>query len=116
MQEEYPHIALYLRTLSGEATETGEPLGDADLDAPTDQLMAAVRAIMEASQRGELSEAETDEKLREVVEQIVGGQVEAGRAIGESRDGDESAEPRERPLDEAERGGEAKRPRENIGR
>lgn len=87
---------------------------DADLDAPTDELMAAVRTIMEASQRGELTEAETDDRLREVVEQIVTGQVEAGRAIGEGMPEEESEDSRER-RDEAE-GGETKRPRENIGR
>lgn len=123
MQEEYPHIAVYLRTISGESTtanvaEGGAEAGaqDPDLDGPTDELMAAVRTIMEASQRGELTEQETDDKLREVVEQIVGDQVEAGKAIGAEAEQDEASEPRERQDDESEAGGEAKRPRENIGR
>lgn len=38
---------------------------------------------MERSERGEISEQETDDLLREVVESAVTGQVEAGRAIGE---------------------------------
>ncbi|GAA6000523.1 hypothetical protein JCM10207_008051 [Rhodosporidiobolus poonsookiae] len=100
LQEEYPHISLYLRTLTGEsgpatlsasssgdapAPQTEEQLGDA-----TDSLMAAVRGIMERSERGELSEQETDAMLREVVEQAVTGQVEAGRAIGEQMAVDEA--------------------------
>ncbi|GAA5898637.1 ankyrin repeat domain-containing protein [Sporobolomyces salmoneus] len=121
LQEEYPHIAVYLRTISGESsttatTDENATEGDPNLDAPTDELMAAVRTIMEASQRGELSEAETDEKLREVVEQIVGNQVEAGRAIGDSMEDNESTETRERPQDDDETTDESKRPRENIGR
>ncbi|GAA5976665.1 hypothetical protein JCM10908_005587 [Rhodotorula pacifica] len=103
LQEEYPHISLYLRTLTGEtaplssATAADESSMDAapssssgagagaqpDLDAPTDALMASVRSIMERSERGEITEQETDDLLREVVESAVTGQVEAGRAIGE---------------------------------
>lgn len=45
--------------------------------------MASVRSIMERSERGEISEQETDDLLREVVESAVTGQVEAGRAIGQ---------------------------------
>jgi hypothetical protein len=113
-----------LRTISGEASTTTASTegtsttegGGPDLDAPADELMEAVRTIMEASQRGELTEQETDDKLREVVESIVGDQVEAGRRIGESLDEGESAEPRERPEEEADESTEVKRPRENIGR
>ncbi|POY72488.1 hypothetical protein BMF94_4314 [Rhodotorula taiwanensis] len=101
LQEEYPHISLYLRTLTGEAAPASrdapiatddDPASPAtttgaapqpDLDAPTDALMASVRSIMERSERGEISEQETDDLLREVVESAVTGQVEAGRAIGE---------------------------------
>lgn len=106
LQEEYPHISLYLRTLTGEAgltpvpTDGTEPDRDAtgagapqpDLDAPTDALMASVRSIMERSERGEISEQETDDLLREVVESAVAGQVEAGRAIGERMAVDEEAQ------------------------
>ncbi|GAA6009291.1 hypothetical protein JCM11491_004260 [Sporobolomyces phaffii] len=121
LQEEHPHISVYLRTLTGESTSTdddagAEGTGDPDLDAPTDELMAAVRQIMEASQRGELTEAETDDKLREVVEQIVGDQIETGRAIGAGMEHEEGVESRDRPEDESEPAAEAKRPRENIGR
>ncbi|GAA5933954.1 ankyrin repeat domain-containing protein [Sporobolomyces koalae] len=111
LQEEHPHIAVFLRTIAGSATSgtesaATEEADDASLDEPTDELMTAVRNIMEASQRGELSEQETDDKLREVVEQIVGDQVEAGKAIGESmpQDEQEDEEPQAEP------------PRENIGR
>lgn len=46
---------------------------------------------MEASERGEISSIEVDEKLREVVEEVVNGQVQAGREIGENEeDGDTS--------------------------
>lgn len=70
---------------------------------------------MEASERGEITGAEVDDRLREVVEQIVGQQVAAGRAIGEEMeveeaggvvreraDGEESAGKRSR-ADEAGR-------------
>lgn len=46
---------------------------------------------MERSERGEISEQETDDLLREVVESAVTGQVEAGRAIGERMVVDEEA-------------------------
>ncbi|GAA5865312.1 hypothetical protein JCM3774_004935 [Rhodotorula dairenensis] len=102
LQEEYPHISLYLRTLTGEAgpapaVGAAESDRDAtgpqpDLDAPTDALMASVRSIMERSERGEISEQETDDLLREVVESAVTGQVEAGRAIGERMAVDDEAQ------------------------
>lgn len=96
-------MALYLRTLSvpdltSRTTSAFDPNGtidtpqvDAadsgstslDLDAPTDALIARVRTIMEASERGELSSQEVDDQLRGVVEEAVVGQVEAGRIIGE---------------------------------
>lgn len=53
--------------------------------------MISVRNIMERSERGEISEQETDDLLREVVESAVTGQVEAGRAIGERMVVDEEA-------------------------
>lgn len=87
--------------------------------------MQSVRAIMERAERGELSEAETDAALREVVEQTVSGQVAAGRAIGEQmaldeegQDGGE-ARTRARTADEmAGEQGKAKRTRDgdDIGR
>ncbi|GAA5976696.1 hypothetical protein JCM11641_005664 [Rhodosporidiobolus odoratus] len=97
LQEEYPHISLYLRTLTGESNPSSsvdssssaasqsqtQAQAQPDLDTPTDALMTEVRSIMEAAERGELAENEVDDKLREVVERVVGGQVEAGRAIGE---------------------------------
>ncbi|BGP38341.1 hypothetical protein JCM10450v2_002289 [Rhodotorula kratochvilovae] len=135
LEEEYPHIALYLRTLTGEpspsssaALAASAPSGapsaqpQPNLDAPTDALMLSVRAIMERAERGELSEQETDDALRAVVEQAVGGQLEAGRAIGEqmleSEAGD-AAGTRARTADEmAGEQGSAKRSRDgdDVGR
>ncbi|KDE07526.1 hypothetical protein MVLG_02197 [Microbotryum lychnidis-dioicae p1A1 Lamole] len=106
LEEDYPHISLYLRSLAdpsiaypptnattttttnpnGEdvpmstSTEGGQP----DLDAPTDALLLRVRDIMQASERGELSSQETEDKLRGVVEEIVTGQVQVGRVLGQS--------------------------------
>ena len=54
--------------------------------------MASVRSIMERSERGEISEQETDDLLREVVESAVTGQVEAGRAIGQQMAVDDEAQ------------------------
>ncbi|GAA5834817.1 hypothetical protein JCM9279_007117 [Rhodotorula babjevae] len=141
LQEEYPHIALYLRTLTGEpspssssaaaldpsATTPAPALGQPqpNLDAPTDALMQAVRGIMERSERGDISEQETDDLLREVVEQAVGGQLEAGRAIGEQMSVDEeqqggaAAQTRARTADEmAGEQGKPKRSRDadDVGR
>ncbi|GAA6034802.1 hypothetical protein JCM8097_009306 [Rhodosporidiobolus ruineniae] len=129
LQEEYPHIALYLRTLTGESGPSSSSASAAqpqpDLDAPTDELMLAVRSIMERSERGELSEAETDAQLREVVERTVTGQVEAGREIGEQQMQDEqaaggtAAQTRTRTADEmgAEHGAQRrKRDTDDIGR
>ena len=56
---------------------------------------------MEASERGELSPEETDDKLREVVESAVQGQVDVGREIGSSA------------MDEDEDGANAVRPRDD---
>ncbi|BGP01281.1 hypothetical protein RTG_01219 [Rhodotorula toruloides ATCC 204091] len=135
LQEDYPHIALYLRTLTGEtgpssSTDSSSALASStssqpDLDAPTNELMSAVRGIMERSERGEITEAETDELLREVVERIVAGQVDAGRAIGEQMLVDEeqgdAGRTRQRTADELAQGpaGGGKRSREDrddIGR
>ncbi|GAA5911515.1 hypothetical protein JCM6882_000524 [Rhodosporidiobolus microsporus] len=129
LQEEFPHIALYLRTLTHEAgpssaSSSAAPQPQPDLDAPTDELMSAVRAIMERSERGELSERETDDQLREVVERIVGGQVEAGRAIGERMVEDEEGQEgggqvRTRTadvLEDAQGAGKRKRDGDTIGR
>lgn len=123
LAEDYPHIALYLRSLV-DPTTPFDPNGftsssasaPPDLEAPTDELLLRVRDIMEASERGELSSAETDDRLRAVVEQVVNGQVEVGRAIGEGMDYD----PDGGVVREREEGGEdesmAKRPREEAGR
>ncbi|TNY22406.1 ankyrin repeat-containing domain protein [Rhodotorula diobovata] len=144
LQEEYPHIALYLRTLTGEpssapsapsdptapAPSTSTPSASAsasaqpNLDAPTDELMQAVRGIMERSERGDLSEQETDDLLREVVERAVGGQIEVGRAIGEQMSVEEEAaaaggQTRARTADDlAGEQGSAKRTRDSddVGR
>lgn len=90
--------------------------------------MSAVRGIMERAERGEISEAETDELLREVVEKTVVGQVEAGRAIGEQMlvDEEESGEAgagrtRQRTADElaqgpASGGKRSREDRDDIGR
>lgn len=122
LAEDYPHVALYLRSITGEASAASfDPNGSSvdvtapDLDAPTDELLDRVRVIMEASERGEITGADVDDRLREVVEQIVNGQVAAGRAIGEEMEveeqggvvrerteGDDSASKRSRP-DEAGR-------------
>ncbi|KWU43583.1 ankyrin [Rhodotorula sp. JG-1b] len=78
--------------LDNSAPTTGAPPPQPDLDAPTDALMASVRSIMERSERGEISEQETDDLLREVVESAVTGQVEAGRAIGQQMAVDDEAQ------------------------
>lgn len=82
--------------------------------------MQAVRGIMERSERGEISEQETDDLLREVVEQAVGGQLEAGRAIGEQMSvDDEQPQTRARTADEmAGEQGKPKRSRDadDVGR
>lgn len=57
---------------------------------------------MEASERGEISGADVDDRLREVVEQIVNGQVAAGRAIGEDMEVEEGAVVRGRADGDAE--------------
>lgn len=95
LEEDYPHISLYLRSITGEAQPAAasnpvDPNGEVqpDLETPTNDLLLRVRSIMEASERGELSSIEVDERLREVVEEVVNGQVEAGREIGEGQDAD----------------------------
>ena len=124
MTEDYPHIALYLRSITGEAqplvvtqTETSETT-QPDLDTPTSDLLLQVKEIMEASERGELSSIEVDEKLREIVESVVSGTVQVGREIGESEldengnytSGTRDREPRDQGLEEV------KRRREDAGR
>lgn len=128
LQEEYPHISLYLRALTGETgpsssvATTASSIPQPDLDAPTDELMLAVRAIMERSERGELTEQETDEQLREIVERVVAGQVDAGVAIGEAEmevEQEAGGQTRTRTADELEDAqGKTKRTRDgdNIGR
>lgn len=77
-----------------------------DLDESTDSLIYRVKMIMEASERGEYTSEETDEKLREVVEEVVRGQVDEGKRIGEGLEGgDGGAMVRER--EEVEGEGEA---------
>lgn len=124
LQEDYPHIALYLRSITGEIqASTAAPLdpngnsAQPDLDAPTSDLLLRVKAIMEASERGELSSAEVDENLRTVVEEVVTGTVAVGREIGEGQcdaDGNFSTGVREREdmVDE----NDGKRRREDAGR
>lgn len=93
-----------------------------DLDAPTDELLLRVRTIMEASERGELSPEETDEKLRAVVESAVEGQVAVGREIGTAMDEDEPSTIRPRDEDAngdpvgAPAAGGAKRRKDEAGR
>lgn len=120
LQEEYPHISLYLRSLTGETAPItlSEQDPSPDLDTPTDSLLHVVRSIMEASERGELSAEETDDKLREVVERAVKGQVEVGRELG-MEEGEESGRIREREDangDERMEDGAGKRRREEPGR
>lgn len=116
LQEEYPHISLYLRSLTGEAAPASEDPSP-DLDTPTDSLLHVVRSIMEASERGELSAEETDERLREVVERAVKGQVEVGREIGMEEGGEEEGRGREREEDmNGDERMEGKRRREEPGR
>ncbi|GAA5861257.1 hypothetical protein JCM8547_008535 [Rhodosporidiobolus lusitaniae] len=131
LQEDHPHIALYLRTLTGEAGPSSisltSPAAAAqpqpDFDAPTDALMTSVKEIMERHERGELSEAELDEQLRTVVEAAVSGQVEAGMAIGEQQleqeQGEGEGQTRARTADvlgDAQGSGKRQRDGDNIGR
>ncbi|ORY79326.1 ankyrin repeat-containing domain protein [Leucosporidium creatinivorum] len=122
LAEDYPHVSLYLRSLTGESATSFDPNGPSeagpapDLDAPTDELLDRVRVIMEASERGEISGAEVDDRLREVVEQIVNGQVEAGRAIGEGMETDEGAVVRERTDGDAEDGAAKRTRADEAGR
>lgn len=90
-----------------------------DLEAPTDELLLQVRTIMEAAERGELSSLEVDEKLREVVESVVLGQVTAGREIAEEGGGDATSgvgAVRERIDEEPAEEAGGKRRREQAGR
>ncbi|KAM0750389.1 ankyrin [Meredithblackwellia eburnea MCA 4105] len=97
LEEDQPHVSLYLRTLTGESTpapSTASALSSAsvpnpDLDQPTDLLLSRVRTVMEASERGELTPEETDTRLREIVESAVEGQVAVGRGIGEAMETDQ---------------------------
>ncbi|KAL8278220.1 hypothetical protein RQP46_009393 [Phenoliferia psychrophenolica] len=133
LQEEQPHISLYLRSLSGDLAPLNpstlsttlsslpeDPTTAPDLDAPTDALLQRVRVIMEASERGELTPEETDDRLREVVESAVGQQVEVGREIGTAMEEDEDSSavrPREEEDEAPEAGASVgKRRREEAGR
>lgn len=76
---------------------------------------------MEASERGELSPEETDEKLREVVESAVGEQVAVGREIGTAMDEDEPSAVRPRDEDASgdfvgQSAGGGKRRKDEAGR
>lgn len=91
-----------------------------DLETPTSDLIDRVKLIMEASERGELTALEVDEKLRQVVESVVQGQVEVGREIGEA-EGDAnmsigSIRERQEEHDEHDMFGAGKRRREEAGR
>lgn len=66
---------------SNTSTNSNIPLDT--LDESTDSLIFRVRMIMEASERGEIDSDEADEQLRKLVEEVVRGQVEEGRKIGE---------------------------------
>lgn len=68
---------------------------------------------MESSERGELNEMETDEQLRQVVEQAVNGQVQVGRGIGERMDDGEGGV---RVREGEEEGKQGKRLKELPGR
>ncbi|KAK4705514.1 hypothetical protein P7C70_g685, partial [Phenoliferia sp. Uapishka_3] len=116
LQEEQPHISLYLRSLSGElaplpsSSTLSSIVEDSDapapdLEEPADALLQRVRVIMEASERGEFTPEETDEKLREVVESAVQGQVEVGREIGEAMEEDDESAVRPRDEDDEVMGG-----------
>lgn len=84
-----------------------------DIEESTDSLIYRVKMIMEASERGELTSEETDEKLREVVEEVVVGRVEEGRKIGEGMVVDANGTTvRERDEDGAEEGKGKKRKEE----
>lgn len=73
--------------------------------------------IMEASERGEITSLEVDEKLREVVESVVQGQVDAGREIGEMEgDADISIGSIREREEESGGNGVGKRRREEAGR
>lgn len=116
LHEDYPHISLYLRSLTGEAEPAPRPADDMmdddedgssssrnpNLDAPTDHLLLRVKEIMEASERGELSAEETDSKLREIVEEAVTGSVSQGRALGGMETGTDGATGRVRGRDDEE--------------
>ncbi|KAI5481680.1 hypothetical protein MNV49_002906 [Pseudohyphozyma bogoriensis] len=131
LEEEHPHISLYLRSLTGElplastSTLTSTTSGDStspadlsspDLDEPTDALMAQVQLIMEASERGELSPEETDEKLKEIVTRAVAGQVEKGREIGEAMEEEEEGGVRDRAYgDEGAEDAAGKRRKDEPG-
>lgn len=70
---------------------------------------------MEASERGELTSEQTDDKLREVVEEVVNGQVSRGREIGEEMEVEmDTNTTRPREEDAPETGG--KRRRDEAGR
>lgn len=70
---------------------------------------------MEASERGELTSEQTDDKLREVVEEVVNGQVSRGREIGEEMEVEINTNTtRAREDDTLETGG--KRRRDEAGR
>ncbi|KAK4051851.1 hypothetical protein OIV83_002556 [Microbotryomycetes sp. JL201] len=127
LEEDYPEVAAYLRSVTGEPAPvaTVDPDGQAfdeeaqqqpqqrpDLDAPTDEILSRVRQVMQASERGELSEQETETRLREIVTQVVHGQVDIGRVIGQAMEARGSAAGTIRPNgDGDERDSVAKRTR-----
>ena len=69
---------------------------------------------MEASERGEITSAEADAKLREVVESVVKGTVETGREMAVDDDADGVLGVRAR--EDNDEGGGGKRSREEPGR
>ncbi|KAM0788382.1 hypothetical protein ACM66B_001521 [Microbotryomycetes sp. NB124-2] len=111
LEEDYPEVAAYLRSVTGEPAPvaTFDPNGQdqdqstqlaseqqqqqpprPDFDTPTDEILSRVRQVMQASERGELSEQDTETRLREIVTEVVHGQVDMGRIIGQAMDGQRS--------------------------
>ncbi|KAG0146472.1 hypothetical protein CROQUDRAFT_671100 [Cronartium quercuum f. sp. fusiforme G11] len=81
LNEEYPDIASYLRTLTGQPA----PSAPDPTNAMTSNLLDRVREIMDdAEARGVAAEddAEVDERLRRVVTETVEESVGIGRLIG----------------------------------
>ncbi|KAK4058400.1 hypothetical protein OIO90_000558 [Microbotryomycetes sp. JL221] len=100
--EDFPDVAAYLQTYTSVTADpvasfdpNGQDLEQApppNFDEPTDELLDRVRQVMQASERGELTGQETDSRLRDIVTQVVNGQLTIGRTIGQNMDTLSSAE------------------------